>query len=161
MPERTVETEMRALARERRVARGFIRGRHGADRSMEWFSSLMMLAWCLSLVQGNMLSQPTYEPFLQYGLSPKFWTMTFGVVGGLRIAALIINGRWTRGPSIRVAGAFVGAMVWLPVCIMVTQGNWQTYQSIAPTTWFYGLLAAADLISIHRAAHDVRYYSRG
>lgn len=129
------------------------------DRSMEWFSSLVMLAWCCTLVlPGNMLKQPVFAEFLRWGLSVTHWIAIFGAVAIARIVALFINGRWPQGPVVRMVGAAIGAMIWVPICIMATDGSLRAYQSLSPSTGIYALLAAADLLAIRRAAHDARYF---
>lgn len=157
----TMDDERRALKQDRRRVRSLLSNYEGSDRSLEWFSSAVMIAWCVSLaLPGNLLSQPVFGQFLRYGLTEMHWVVIFGLVGSCRLAALYINGRWPRGYMVRVIGAGVGAIIWLPISIMLTQGALQAYHSLSPGTGVYALLAFAEIIAIRRAAHDVRYYSR-
>jgi hypothetical protein len=134
---------------------------HLADRGLEWFSAFVMVAWGVTLaLPGDTLAAPSFGPFHRFGLTETFWAWMFGTVGTARIVALYINGTWPTTPYIRMAGALFGALSWSQVAFLVTEGWVEIFHSAPTGTGVYGLLALADLVSIHRAAYDVRYYAR-
>jgi hypothetical protein len=77
-----------------------------SDRLVEWLSSIVLIGWALVLMQpGDTLRGTSFAEFLRYGVSEEAIAGSFALVGGLRVAALFINGRWPRTPLIRMAGA--------------------------------------------------------
>ena len=71
-------------------------------------------------------------------------------VGFLRILGLIINGaRKKVTPQIRQVSAAIGCIIWAGI-------TFGFYSSDVVSTWLaiYPLFAIAELVNIHRAAHD-------
>lgn len=132
-----------------------------ADRSMEWFSASAMLVWCLVLAQpGDTLTlSPSFSEFVRSGLTETRLAAIFGLVGGARIVALIINGRWPRSPLFRMSGAMLGCMIWAQIAWLQYLGS-AASGAISTGVGVYALLALADLANIYRAAFDVRYHRR-
>jgi hypothetical protein len=91
-------------------------------------------------------------------MTEEFWACMFGVIGGARLVALYINGRWPKTPRIRKIGAFFGLVSWAQVAWLITEGTAVKTGVLSTGTGMYALLALADLVSIFRAAFDARYY---
>ncbi len=128
------------------------------DRSLEWLCAYLMLAWALTLaLPGDTLTLPAFAGFRALGAA--FWASAFGIVGGGRIAALIINGRWPRTARVRQIGAFLGAFVWVQIAILI-YGAHKVGTPWGPNIPICLVLAAFELLSLRRAAFDGRYYHR-
>ena len=130
------------------------------DRALEWFSACVMLAWGAVLAfPGDTLSGASFMAFRQLHMTEYLWAWLFGAIGAARLAALYVNGRWPRTPHIRMVGALFGALSWAQVAWLIAEGTF--FQTGVASTGMavYGLLAAADLFSVYRAAFDARYYS--
>lgn len=156
--------EREALKAQRRLARGRLAarwGEHMQDRALEWFSAGTMLWWSFALaLPGSLLSQPNFAAFHEFGITEGMWCWIFGIVGGGRAAALYINGRWPKGPYVRMVGALFGAVTWAQISVMLTQGSVAAYHQLSTGTGVYTLLSLADLFAIYRATRDARYYAR-
>ena len=130
-------------------------------RDTEWLSSLIMCVWALVLaVPGDSLAGPSFSAFHRLGLTETFWSCAFGATGGLRLAALYINGRSPRTPYARMLGAFFGFLSWGQVGFLVYEGTMQTLGVVSPGVAVYGVLAAMELRSLYRASYDARYVTR-
>lgn len=130
-----------------------------SDRDIEWFSAFVMVAWGLTMaLPGDTLSQPGFIAFHRFGLTESFWTFTFSAIGGARLIALYINGRWPRSPHIRMAGALFGALSWAQISVLLYQSAEINGLPISTGCAVYALLAAFELFSIQRAAFDARYH---
>lgn len=144
-------TEMKALRHQLST--------HMQDRALEWFSALVMLSWGMVLAMpGDTMAGPAYAAFHRFGTTEDFWAWAFGMMGGIRLVALYINGRWPRTPVIRMVCATFGAMSWAQVSWMLTEGTYLKSGIATTGTAVYGILALADLFSIFRAAFDARYH---
>lgn len=130
-----------------------------ADRTVEWFSSLVMVSWGMTLsLPGDLLSQPGFIAFNRFGLTEAFWSVAFTLVGVSRLVALYINGRWPRSPHIRMVGGLFGALSWGQVSFLLYQASSINNTPITTGCAVYALLAAFELFSINRAAFDARYH---
>ena len=146
-----------------RPARHFRTGRPtlAGCRDTEWLSSLIMCVWALVLaVPGDSLAGPSFSAFHRLGLTETVWACAFGATGGLRLAALYINGRSPRTPYARMLGAFFGFISWGQVGFLVYEGTMATLGVVSPGVAVYGVLAAMELRSLYRASYDARYVSR-
>ena len=132
-----------------------------ADRSMEWFSASAMLVWCLVLSQpGDTLTlSPSFSEFVRSGFTETRLAAVFGIIGGSRIVALIINGRWPRSPLFRISGAILGCVIWGQIAWLQYLGSTAS-GAISTGVGVYALLALADSANIYRAAFDARYHRR-
>jgi hypothetical protein len=127
------------------------------ERALEWLSAFIMVAWGIILAQdGNTLSAPSFREFVAHGMSEDALAYVFGAVGGVRIAALYINGRWPRTPLLRMIGAGAGLLLWGQIASMFAISY---ARSGTAGTGFaaYGSLALAEIFSIYWAAFDARY----
>lgn len=130
-----------------------------SDRTSEWYSSMVMIAWGATLaLPGDLLSQPGFVAFRRFGMTESTWAFVFALVGGSRLVALFINGRWPRSPHIRMVGALFGALSWGQVSILLYEAAGINNTPITTGCAVYALLAVFELFSINRAAFDARYH---
>ena len=132
-----------------------------ACRDTEWLSAVLMSAWALVLaLPGDSFAGPSFAAFHRLGMAETFWACSFGVTGGLRLAALYINGRSPRTPYARMLGAFVGFLGWGQVGFLVYQGTMGALGVVSPDAAVYGVLSVVELRSLYRASFDARYVGR-
>ena len=128
-------------------------------RLAEWLTSavMVMFAVALALPGDSVLSGFTFRFFFELGLNETVLAVPTALIGAARLMALYINGTWRRTPSIRMAGALLGAgfygflsmsFLW-PYAAGLTPAI-----STAATT--YGVLAIFDVIAAYRSANDAR-----
>ncbi|RYC29282.1 hypothetical protein D3273_24825 [Lichenibacterium minor] len=130
-------------------------------RDTEWLSSFIMCVWALVLAApGDSLAGPSFSAFHRLGLTETVWSCAFGATGGLRLAALYINGRSPRTPYARMLGAFFGFLSWGQVGFLVYDGTMQALGVVSPGVAVYGVLSAMELRSLYRASYDARYVTR-
>lgn len=128
------------------------------DRSVEWLCASLMLAWATTLaLPGDTLLVPAFAGFRRLGA--PFWAIAFAVVGGGRIAALLVNGRWPKSARIRQAGAFLGAFVWVQIAILIYMAH-PPGAPWGPNILICAVLAVYEILSMRRAAFDGRYHHR-
>ncbi|MES2697370.1 MAG: hypothetical protein V4773_28145 [Verrucomicrobiota bacterium] len=128
------------------------------DRSPEWMSSLFMIVWGVSLMlPGNTLDGPQYAAFKRFGFTEDLWAFVFLGFGVARLTALYVNGRWPRGPLIRIAGSIFGAISWLHVSNLLYDAGWAERGVMNTGTGVYFIVAVFDFLGVLRAAVDVRY----
>ena len=132
-----------------------------ATRDTEWLSAVIMCVWAVVLaLPGDSLAGPSFSAFHRMEFTETAWACAFGGVGGLRLAALYINGRSPRTPYARMVGAFFGFLSWGQVGFLVYQGTAATLGVVSPGVAVYGILAATELRSLYRASYDARYVAR-
>lgn len=132
---------------------------HLNDRSLEWFSSCVMLIWGVTLMlPGDTLNGPQYSAFTRFGLTEDFWSWAFTAIGSARLAALYINGRWPRSPLIRMAGSIFGVLSWAQVSYLLNASTLMVTGIANTGIGVYAAFAIADLFGVYRAAFDARYY---
>lgn len=133
--------------------------RHMQDRSTEWLSALVMIAWGVTLaLPGDTLAGASFSAFRRFGMDETSWSLVFFGAGCTRVAALWINGRWPRTPTIRMALAAFGALSWVQVSLLLYQSSVEHMAPLGTGPGVYGILALYDLIAVFRASVDVRYY---
>lgn len=137
--------------------RRFVDRLHLLDRRSEWASALIMLGWAAVLAApGDSLAGPGYEAFHRFGLTETFWTWAFATVGTMRIIALIINGALQLiTPTVRMIGAVLGAVAWIEIAWLVTEGTFLRTSIVSPGMATYTILALLELSNIYCAARDV------
>lgn len=120
-------------------------------RMMEWLMAFhMMLFGVVLLMPAVTFNQPAWRTFREIGLSENLLGWLMLGVGFLRIVGLIINGaRKKVTPQIRQVSAAIGCFIWAGI-------TFGFYSSDVVSTWLaiYLLFAIAELVNIHRAAHD-------
>ncbi|WP_375782926.1 hypothetical protein ACE10Z_23720 [Bradyrhizobium sp. Pha-3] len=85
----------------------------------------------------------------------------FAVAGGLRIAALIVNGAsdfW--GPLLRAMFALSGALIWLQMSIALYHLTPTVGSPPSPDISIYLTLSAVELVSMYRALVGVRWHGK-
>lgn len=130
------------------------------DRAIEWLSAIIMIAWAAVVMQPGDVITAEVLRVMTRGAGEGAIATVFGLVGGLRIAALYINGRWPKTPLIRMLGAGAGFVLWAQVAILFTTMPTALGHAAMLSVAVYGPLALADLFSIYRAAYDARYNGR-
>lgn len=83
------------------------------DRAVEWLFASMMLAWGFFLwLPFETFAAPQYA--LLKALAPEPVWGAFSVsIGGMRMAALVINGQVRQTPLVRALGAGLGMIWWM------------------------------------------------
>lgn len=84
-----------------------------SDRLVEWLFAAMMLFWGLYLL----LPMRTFD-LPQYALlraiaDEQVWAAFSIGIGGMRMAALVVNGQMRQTPLVRALGAGLGVIWWL------------------------------------------------
>lgn len=120
-------------------------------RMMEWFMSLHLTVFGAVLYGiDGIFDQPAWSFHRSIGISPTFLGSIFIVIGVLRFGGLIVNGaRRDVTPRIRQFSAGVGCLLWSGI-------TYSFIMSDVVSTWIaiYPFFALAELVNIHRAAHD-------
>lgn len=84
-----------------------------STKSVEWLMALFMLGWAFTLaVPGSTFSLSSYRDFAALGLHETDLAVGYGILGMARVALLMANGTFRRGPEVRFACSAVGAFTW-------------------------------------------------
>lgn len=123
---------------------------HLEVRMPEWLNAFYLTLWGAYVIlhPGMMGRNVLFSGLLD--LAPQeVWGLAALIVGGVRVGALWINGRWHITPIIRVVTSFVSVFVWFWICVGL-------YRSGEPQTGLviYPGLMIADMLSAFRAASD-------
>lgn len=132
--------------------------RYNADRSIEWLSALMMLNWAfvLSLPGDTLRASASYAAFAPHGVNEERLAVVLGIIGAVRVVTLWINGRWPRGPALRILGCVTGAILWSQIAWLLALAA-SASGALSTGVGAYALLAGAEVLSIYKAAFDARY----
>lgn len=129
------------------------------DRAIEWYSASVMLAWGVTFAfPGDLLSKPDFVGFHRYTTSDALLASLFSFMGAAGLIALYINGRWPRGPLVRIGRATFGCVAWMLVAYAFYDAASINKMPVGTGPLVYALLALFEIVSIHRAAYDVRYH---
>lgn len=129
------------------------------DRAIEWYSASVMVAWGVTFAfPGNLLSKPDFVGFHRYTTSDAFLASLFSIMGAAGLIALYINGRWPRGPIVRILRGTFGCVAWALVAYAFYEAAQMNKTPIGTGPLVYALLALFEFVSIYRAAYDVRYH---
>lgn len=136
-----------------------------AGRSTEWLTSILLVAFALTLaLPGDTLNAThAYTGFLILGFNEPLLILLLGTIGSVRLVALYVNGAWHRTPTFRLIGAMLGAMAFAMMAmtflypILAMGGPDETTpMSTAFSTYF--ILFVFDVIAVYRsAAEQTRY----
>lgn len=124
------------------------------SRMLDWTMAAFIAVWGLAfLAPGVTIGISPAYGLLASVASEEVWGAAFVIVGLLRMAALIRNGRSPRGsPLLRGLTALLGASVWgvltaAFVLYSLEVGAWHTGVS-------YAVLTVADILATGRSARD-------
>lgn len=127
--------------------------KHFPARLPEWWNAAAMFAWgYYILTHVGALSNPAFAAFRDMASSHNptlFWGCITLAVGTVRLAALFVNGVYSRTPVIRVVTSAASAFVWMQVVLGLLATGEPT-----PGVVMYGAAVALDLISAYRASCD-------
>jgi hypothetical protein len=128
-------------------------------RMAEWLTSAIMIVFALTLMlPGDLVADSaTFAFFARLHITELILASSMGVVAGMRMIALYINGSWRRTPWIRMAGAILGAgmfgflsvsFFW-PFCFGLVP-------DLSPQSGIYAVLATFDIIAAYRSGFDAK-----
>lgn len=120
-------------------------------RLSEWHLAVVMLVAGVMVNIGDVLDLPRYE-LVRDIADPGTWAVAMMVVGGSRLAALLINGSRPRfSAHLRYLFASMSAFIWaLMLAGLLAFGETAL---IGP---FLGMAIVVDLVSAFRAATEAR-----
>lgn len=126
--------------------------RTGADRLVEWLFAGMMLSWgCWLLNPGwNTFDNPQYAA-LALIVPEEVWGAWSVAVAAIRIAALVINGRYRRTPLLRLACSLLGLVWWLVLIYLFVVSP---HPNPAAGFSWYPVFVVFEAISCWRSAAD-------
>lgn len=126
-------------------------GHHCSHRLFEWMSALGMLAFGVHIfVTPAALSASRYNAVLLVFTTLQF-ALACIIVAGVRLLALLQNGKWTIwGPIIRAVTAAAAAAIWAQLAVSLAQ----VQPTSSPGMWIYLALAGAEVRSVWRARRD-------
>lgn len=123
-------------------------------RAVEQLLAMLQLAWGMAVLMPFVaLNGVNYRALV--ALAPEVVWGNFAIaIGGLRIAALIINGHWRRTPLLRAIGAAFGLMWWIVLgglyVIAVNQGA-----EPFPFMFCYPVFIYFEFLSMYRCGIDI------
>lgn len=126
-------------------------------RALEYYCASVMLCWAgVMALPGDTLAAGSLKPLLSMGISEAWVAGVYGAMGSARLVTLVVNGRWPKGPWLRVVGALFGFALWMQVFVVIA---WTCLQTGIPTTGLavYFPMAMAEMYSVYRASSDGRY----
>lgn len=126
-------------------------------RLFEWVTTLIMLGMAVTIIASpETVERGAFRWMLVVGITPLVLGLLFVVIGGVRISALIVNGRSSLwGPRLRCYGAIGGGIIWawLAIALVMLTNDTGTL-SIGIVN--YAGLALGEVVSCARAGSDVR-----
>lgn len=129
-------------------------------RLFEWVTTFIMLGMAVTIILSpHTIEVGAFRYMLVVGFTPLLLGLFFAIVGGVRIMALIVNGRsglW--GPRLRAIGAILGAIIWawMGIALVVLTNDTGTL-SLGIFNWVG--LTIGEVISCARAGSDVRSHA--
>ncbi|ODM71664.1 hypothetical protein [Bradyrhizobium elkanii] len=134
---------------------------HFGNRLAEVGTTVMMLALAFHIaIWPDSIRASGFRQILDV-LSIAWLGWGFAVAGGLRIAALIVNGAsdfW--GPLLRAIFALSGALIWLQMSIALYHFTPGAGAPPLPDISIYLTLSALELISMYRALVGVQWHGK-
>lgn len=121
------------------------------NRLFEWVMTIALLGLGFLVIQWPQSVVVSDFRYILHAVGPVHLGIFFIVIGGFRIAALIANGSWRRGPIVRAVGALAGALVWgqmeLALLLLIPIAGTPP----SPGVPVYFGLVIGELISVYRA----------
>ena len=128
-------------------------GSHFNIRLGEWFASLILVSLAILFfgAPGLFDTSPGYFAVMrQFGTEPA-WGLGFLLIGGIRIAALWVNGRKRITPYIRMGLAFLACFVWFQIVMSLFVSG------VPGLGWaVFPWLMALDMYNVFRSSADAR-----
>lgn len=128
-------------------------------RMAEWLTATVTLAIALTLALpgDTLLVGRAFRALADLGVTEMSLAIPTAAIGAARMAALYVNGQWRRTPSIRMAGAMLGAGMFGFLSVG-TMAPYLTGSTPAPTivASILAVLAAFDIIAAYRSSHDAK-----
>lgn len=126
-------------------------------RLFEWVTTFIMLGMAVTLfISPATIRGGAFRYMLVVGFTPLLLGLFFAIVGGLRVCALVANGRsavW--GPRLRALGAIAGAFIWAWMALALVYVSRDTGTlSLGVFNWVG--LTLGEIVSCARAGWDVR-----
>jgi hypothetical protein len=133
-----------------------IRIRKYPVRLFEWVMAWAMLSVALTVwIFPSSIQDSSFHFMSQAGFTPTVAVWFYGVVGSLRIFALVINGRsLVHGPLLRFVGSVSGILIWSEMAVALLQ-RWPFFGSPSIGVGIYLCLAAGEIWAAYRAATDM------
>ncbi|WP_373354063.1 hypothetical protein [Pseudoroseicyclus sp. CXY001] len=138
----------------RRIASALVQ--HG--RATEWLTSLVLLGFALALMlPGETMAEPSFSTFDGIGFDDAMVSTPLALIAAMRLVALYINGSWRRTPTLRMAGAVVGAGIF-GFLAMAFGWPYVIGAAVAPSTGAgtYTVLALFEILAAYRSGADAR-----
>lgn len=118
----------------------------------EWLTATMMtgIALCV-VITPKTIEMGAFRYMLDAGFTPFMAFLFFIGAGGLRMLALIANGRLRYGTHCRAAGALVGAFMWFHMAYALIQLT-EITGTLSVGIPVYFVLMIGEVISCYRVA---------
>jgi hypothetical protein len=128
-------------------------GTHFSIRLGEWLASFVLLSLAVLFfgAPGLFDTSPAYFATMrQFGSEPA-WGLAFLLIGGIRLAALYVNGRKRITPYIRMTLAFIACFVWFQIVMSLFVSG------VPGLGWaVFPWLMALDMFNVFRSSADAR-----
>lgn len=128
-------------------------GSHFNIRLGEWLASAILLTLAVLFLGAPTMFALNPEYFAgmaQFGGQP-YWAVYFIAIGGIRIAALYINGRKRITPYIRMGLSFLACFVWYQIVMSLFVSG------VPGLGWaVFPWLLALDMYNVFRSSADAR-----
>lgn len=121
-------------------------------RSVEWLLAGLMIAWgCGLILPGNTMELVQFRYLGALAPEPVWaaWSLS---IGGLRLAALYINGAYHRTPLIRAGCSVLGMVWWMVLGYLLQLGVTDT--AIPAGLLWYPVFVLFEGYSAYRGARD-------
>lgn len=121
------------------------------NRLFEWVMTMALLFLGLLVIQWPDTMASSAFRFILLVVGPIHLGILYLAIGGLRIVALIANGRWSHGPKARAVGALAGALIWGQMDFALILLIPHVGSPPSPGIPVYFCLVIGELISVYRA----------
>ncbi|EJW12720.1 hypothetical protein A33M_1690 [Rhodovulum sp. PH10] len=111
----------------------------------------LMVTWGAAVaLPGDALGPAGYRVLTELAPEPV-WALVSIAIGVMRMAGLVINGRWRRSPLLRAGGAAWGLGWWLGLAWLLWLGS---EPGALPALASYPVCALFEAVSVWRGAAD-------
>ncbi len=125
-------------------------------RAAEWLTSAIFagLAVSFAMPGETMAVSSGFRGFVNLGISDTLAASFLASVATIRLAALVINGRWRRSPHLRMGCAAFGAGVYAALGVTFAFPFLQGSGALSTAVTTYFVLSGFDILASYRAARD-------